>query len=240
MVAFVLSILHRRPSTLAMAAVSATEWRTLHTSRASWRKHALVCMAKFVIDELPEGVVNLLLTEQLKGGPLTVMKDDRTTHTSLKANAIWILPFIKKTQDRVPSPFYIADVLAEMDRQLQGKLLRPAPGKGDNKIALAMAEGMRIKRLIGYLRYLWRASPIARDPDIHHLKSFLEKKDGTSEEASNTEGHDDEDCESNAEGNIKDMMGDASEGSMGDTDDWASQSRVARAPLTGVWTMRFL
>jgi hypothetical protein len=114
------------------------------------------------------------LTSQLKGGPLTVVKDvvDRK---DIKLNKVWLLPFVKKNADKVPSAFFIADVFLAMDVMLFGKLLRPLPDKGDSKVLLALAEAQRVKCLFSYLRYLWRASPVARDRDINELKAFMVK-----------------------------------------------------------------
>jgi hypothetical protein len=111
----------------------------------------------------------------LKGGPLTVVKESMD-RKDLKLNKVWLFPFVKKIPDRVPSAFFVADVFMAMDAILNGKLLRPVPGKGDSKVLLALAEAQRVKSLFSYLRYLWRASPVARDHDIHELKECLTAK----------------------------------------------------------------
>jgi hypothetical protein len=131
--------------------------------------------------------VNLLLTSQLKGGPLTVVKESMD-RKDLKLNKVWLLPFVKKSPDRVPSAFFVADVFMAMDVILNGKLLRPVPGKGDSKVLLALAEAQRVKSLFSYLRYLWRATPVARDHDIDELKKCLTAKldDNTQSEPENS------------------------------------------------------
>lgn len=55
------------------------------------------------------------------------------------------------------------------------KLLRPDVSKNEDKSLLAGREGVKAKRMIGTLRYLWRSSPKSNDPRTQDLKSLLEK-----------------------------------------------------------------
>ena len=109
--------------------------------------------------------------DQLAVGALTVLKNGLVAQKAL--------PLVKRVGHRVPSAFYIADILMEMDRQLHFKLLRPARDRGDTKLALALSEAARLKKMMSYLRYLWRASSGSKNPEIHELKSYVTKKSDT-------------------------------------------------------------
>ena len=75
----------------------------------------------------------------------------------------------------VPSAFFLGDVFKYMDFKLfHGKLLKPVQ-KGEDKLALAGREGVKAKRLIGALRYLWRSSKNSLDPRVSDLKSLLQR-----------------------------------------------------------------
>lgn len=54
----------------------------------------------------------------------------------------------------VPSALYLADVFLYADDLLDGALLTAGP----SKVLQASEEGMRVKRLVGALRYLYRNS----------------------------------------------------------------------------------
>lgn len=58
----------------------------------------------------------------------------------------------------MPSGFYLADSLLLLDAQLGGGMLVPTPE--ESKPQLAMREAKRIKKLVGYLRYLYRNSAL--------------------------------------------------------------------------------
>eukprot|EP00959_Pyramimonas_sp_CCMP1952_P409372 8579351-Pyramimonas_sp.AAC.1 len=66
-----------------------------------------------------------------------------------------------------------------LDGKLQTRLLKPMEGK--SKAQLAFKEAGNIKKVISYLRFLWRATPKSKNKTVMELKSLLQKK-ATNEE----------------------------------------------------------
>jgi len=63
-----------------------------------------------------------------------------------------------------------------LDRKhFHGKLLKPDIKKKEDKQLLAGREGVKGKRLIGALRYLWRSSSNSLDPRLKDLKDLLQR-----------------------------------------------------------------
>ena len=60
-------------------------------------------------------------------------------------------------------------------KHFDGKLLKPDIKKQEDKQLLAGREGVKGKRLIGALRYLWRSSGNSLDPRLKDLKSLLQR-----------------------------------------------------------------
>ena len=86
---------------------------------------------------------------------------------------------------------FIGDVFLMLDEMMSSKLLLPICP--DCKMTLALREAKKAKRLVGYLRYLWRASPSGGHPAIKDLKALLTRKDGSApgEVEGENEGGDD-------------------------------------------------
>lgn len=63
-----------------------------------------------------------------------------------------------------------------MQSLLDDKLLRIDSEKRETVVEVALREGGRVKKLVGYLRYLFRNSDGGRCPRIRDLKSHLSRK----------------------------------------------------------------
>ena len=77
----------------------------------------------------------------------------------LATNFAWLRAWAEHFPSKIPSGFFIADVILELDRQLEEKLLLPKEGipvTRDFKIERARHEAESIKRLLQALRYLFR------------------------------------------------------------------------------------
>lgn len=74
----------------------------------------------------------------------------------------------------MPSGFFAADCFLYLDALLHKKLFRPNVDRGESRLQLAAAEGVRCKRAIGALRYLWRNSAGSYNQQVHELKSHLQ------------------------------------------------------------------
>ena len=107
----------------------------------------------------------------------------RAPAEDLRRNCTLLRVFVHAYPSKVPSAFFVADVLLRADTALQGRLLAPGGNKA-TKLQQALAEAGKLKKLWQYLRALWRKSTRSRDTILHDLKSMLLSKapleDGTS------------------------------------------------------------
>ena len=75
----------------------------------------------------------------------------------IRKNEVWIEPIVRWSTDKVPSSYMIADVFMRLDQRLNGALLKDPSGKVEKSV-MALQEGSKASKIIGYLRYLFRAS----------------------------------------------------------------------------------
>ena len=73
---------------------------------------------------------------------------------------------------KVPSGYFLTDVWLYMDMLLKANLLKD-PQKKLSKLDLAADEGVKLKRLTGGIRTLWRSSENAHNPRVTELKALL-------------------------------------------------------------------
>lgn len=75
---------------------------------------------------------------------------------------------------QVPSAYFLTDAFLMLDGFLGKKMIVPTETEG--KVTLAGQEGVKLKKLLGALRNLWRSNKTnGQDDKITHLKSFLEE-----------------------------------------------------------------
>ena len=73
---------------------------------------------------------------------------------------------------QVPSGYFIADSYLYLDLLLKKKLFKPDPPM--TRTDMAGCEGVRGKKLLGALRFLWRSSPQgAHDARLVDLKQYI-------------------------------------------------------------------
>lgn len=73
---------------------------------------------------------------------------------------------------QVPSAYLLTDTFLMLDSMLDKKMLAPTQTEG--KLTLAGQEGVKLKKLLGALRNLWRSNKTkGLDDKITHLKSYL-------------------------------------------------------------------
>eukprot|EP00435_Cladocopium_sp_Y103_P063571 s3038_g25.t1 len=61
-----------------------------------------------------------------------------------------------------------------LDRRLKLKMLKPDKTKGEDKMHLAGREALKVKKLLGALRALWRSSSQSHDNRVAVLKSMIQ------------------------------------------------------------------
>ena len=95
----------------------------------------------------------------------------------LRMNSIWLEPLLDLSAHRIPSSYFLADVLLEVDEALDGGLLRQAC-----KQTQALDEALALRMAWSYLRQLWRCSPeCSTDGVIQSMKAKLQVKPASSE-----------------------------------------------------------
>lgn len=74
--------------------------------------------------------------------------------------------------DQAPSAYFLTDAYLYLDILLKKRLFKPI--SPDTRNDMAGREGVKGKRMVGALRFLWRSAPEgAHDPRISELKAFL-------------------------------------------------------------------
>ena len=125
-------------------------------------------MALEIKASLPITIREIFNDKDWAGGRILQLDSEisRPGADDVLTNYHFLLPFVRRFNDRVPSAFYCTDVWLYFDRLYLGQVLR---GEGATKQAMAAQEGMAMKRLIGGLRYLWRSSALhARHDNISY------------------------------------------------------------------------
>lgn len=144
-------------------------------------------MAQAILKSLPISAVNLIGSEDWKGGHLLILKSDvhRPTADECAVNAPWMEPLVQRYPDRVafkhvgrlflvycsftclgklwtedaqvPSGFFLTDVMLALNVLFDCKMLKPREPH-DTVQSVAAREATRLKHLLSSLRYLWRSS----------------------------------------------------------------------------------
>ena len=71
---------------------------------------------------------------------------------------------------QVPSGYFLTDCILRLDELFESKMLVG----GSSKLQLAAEEGVKLKKLMGAVRSLWRSSPAAGShPKVTELKEML-------------------------------------------------------------------
>lgn len=71
---------------------------------------------------------------------------------------------------KVCSGYFLTDCLLALDDLFQGKMLVGASG---SKLDMAAEEAVKLKKLMGAVRALWRSSPSGQHPRVSELKGML-------------------------------------------------------------------
>ena len=72
----------------------------------------------------------------------------------------------------MPSGYFLTDVMMMLDQEFFAEKLLVGH---ERKLHLAAHEGVKLKKLVGAVRALWRSSPSANHPKVNQLKSLLRK-----------------------------------------------------------------
>ena len=160
--------------------MGAHTWKSLRGAKATWGEDEVTELATAWYENLPQSAKALMEDKASKwrGGAVVAIKDVQwiPKEPDLVNNAY---PFIKETVKRfggrAPSSYFFADCFLAM-HTLTGTRLLVVRSAGETERSLALAEGGKLKKLLQYLRGLWRETPKgARHPIIAELKALLVK-----------------------------------------------------------------
>ena len=123
---------------------------------------------------LPDKVKSIVEHGDFKGERIVVLKDEVQMHVTekdIRAHHMMIKALIMEFPHKVPSAFYCADVLLKLNVLMGNKLLQV-----DDPTSVALADGAKLKKMIGALRGLFRHSQGAKSKIIADLKKILKSK----------------------------------------------------------------
>jgi len=146
--------------------------------RRPWTRTEVTQLASIMFRTLPHQVHRLVSSEALKGGPIvmldSVLQSPRQKH--LRQNRFWIQAVAKVFPASVPSAYFLAGAMLELNGMFDGNLLKvPVQDVQGCKLTPALQEAAKLKKLLGYLRYLFRSTVQSRCPEVAALKAHLQK-----------------------------------------------------------------
>ena len=108
--------------------------------------------------------------------------EDSVAWSVSESDIVTNLPLVEAVAEvyghKVPSGFFLADVLLRLDELLAGRLLIPRESRFETRQSMALCEGGKWKKLVQHLRQLWRDHPHgARTEEVARLKALLVKKE---------------------------------------------------------------
>eukprot|EP00438_Fugacium_kawagutii_P027028 Skav231828 [mRNA] locus=scaffold7912:2348:3493:- [translate_table: standard] len=95
------------------------------------------------------------------------------SYKDIARNYHWLYRIVWWSPHKVPSAFFVADAFLQLDKRLGGSLLKPQ-SREEDKLRLAGREALKVKRLVGALRALWRSSAYSHDERIAQLKALIQ------------------------------------------------------------------
>lgn len=147
--------------------------------KAPWNKSEVDTLASSFEECFGASACDLLRSGNYAGGPIVQLGADLELHVTrqhVRQHASVIIPVLKIYNDRIPSAFLMADALVELNKRLNGQMLKPYPTNNNKPEARALDEGLKIKRMLQYLRLLFRASTTSRDPVLDEMKQLMVRK----------------------------------------------------------------
>jgi len=164
------------PQLLASEEQAGKNWRSCRPGKIGWNFAQVDMLANSIIAHLPVYAHNMVTSGEWKGGSICRLESvlQKPGASDIALNYHLLKPIVEHSPDRVPSGFFLTDVVLRMDDLFGGKLLQGCHSKLD----LAADEGVKLKRLVGGVRSLWRSSPTGNHP---HAVSAAEDADSPAE-----------------------------------------------------------
>ena len=123
-------------------------WKSTRHRSVEWTCRDVVAVASLVIDQMPDGTLHLLAAKKLKAKELIKLAKNVQYSCCAKDvinNQQWVRAFVTIMAVRVPSTFFVADVIRCVDNFFDGALLNACDAKEADNIALK--EVLKLKKL---------------------------------------------------------------------------------------------
>jgi hypothetical protein len=120
-------------------------------------------MAQSLVAHMPATFVDLLRSDVKLGGGQPVQlggtEKDRVTDEAIAANRTWLLGIVSVCPTTVASHYLIADAFLVANEYMNGRVLIVPPAwTAMTQRAMAVQAGVNCKKMIQYIRSLWRRS----------------------------------------------------------------------------------
>ena len=159
----------------------AMKWRSI-AERPEWDQHHVERFAAVLWQGLPHGIRISISDTNLRRELVEVSMTGNAYQDDFLKNYDVLVGTLAMSPDRVLHSAFFGDVALHLDRHyFSGLLLRNKKkteskqneSEPQSKETLALALGMKWKRLVSAIRKAKRSHPTSSDPQIAHLKSLI-------------------------------------------------------------------
>eukprot|EP00434_Breviolum_minutum_P043163 symbB.v1.2.038460.t1/scaffold5997.1/size21888/2 len=102
-------------------------WKSVRHGRVSWGKEQVEQLARSLLHNLPARAKALIAQKTMAHSHMVLLQDpdgvSRPTYKDIAVNFIWLKPICEVFPDRVPSQFFMTDVILMLNLFLDSKLL---------------------------------------------------------------------------------------------------------------------
>ncbi|CAJ1359761.1 unnamed protein product, partial [Effrenium voratum] len=129
--------------------------------------------AAAVVAALPAKILRIIESSDWAGASLIQLEEGlcRPSAADVQLNYHYLKPLIILNPGKVPSAYFLTDIVLRMDEKCDFKLVPPTAK--ESRLDVAASQGCKLKRLFQALRALWRSSATGNHPRVTELKSYL-------------------------------------------------------------------
>ena len=159
------------PTTPLPMHVPGTEFQSVIKGKVRWTGAWVQAVARGFVDDLPAPARNVLQDPRWLGGPLaTLIHPPTICRQDIDRNEYLISKVLQAIPSKIPSGFLIADILLAADDILCNRMLPQA-----HRCTFALEQGGLVKRMIQYVRNLWRRHRTIKAGAISRLKALVKE-----------------------------------------------------------------
>ena len=149
-------------------------WRSLGKRRTNvtWSHDDVMVLAAQWRDNIPEHGKALIEAGALLQERTLIQKGDfAPTRQDVKSNYLWIKTVVSLYPSRIPSSYFIADALLELDGLFDSKLIK---GSKAQKAEQALTDAATLREIISHSRRMYRASSSSSyDEEVMEIKALM-------------------------------------------------------------------